>query len=150
MAQIAAILEIPVDDIVPPDVVDQCFESTQHRIKEIPISQLLSAQPVKRLVVLETPESILANKERDEGLFGLLHTLPYRQRVIISKYFGVAGEAETSQQQIAREAGLTPSRVAQIVKRSLWNLERRARNAERVREFTGALNASIAMTGERP
>ena len=72
---------------------------------------------------VEMPEDELEQIQRRRVVRRALKTLPDRERVILERHFGLAGEPQTLQ-EIGRQLGLTRERVRQLEAHALATLSR--------------------------
>lgn len=116
----ADFLCIPVDDILPEDLRGKKVDSTIVRYADVTPLQLASVQD-RAMQYLPNLSEGIEIEELKEKIDSVIHTLSERERIIITKQYGLDCE-EMSQTAIAKEMGVCHERIRQIEQRAMTKL----------------------------
>jgi RNA polymerase sigma factor (sigma-70 family) len=83
-----------------------------------------------------SPEDVAINENMKTELRTLLETLDPREKLILTKRFGINGEDERSLRELSRELGVTAERIRQIEEKALQKIRRRFEARVSYRAFT--------------
>lgn len=89
-----------------------------------------------------SPEEVVIHEDLNTELRDLLEGLDPREKLVLTKRFGIGGEEERSLRELGREFGLTPERIRQIEKKAMEKIRRRLEARLSYRAFAGMSKAS--------
>ncbi len=131
--QVAAMLELPLDAVLPPGVECQ-VPSTMTAYRRIEVERLLEAKEAfDQRLILPPPEEKVLNDELSGAIVKVLNTLTYREQEIVKLHFGFDGAPSQTTKQIGDRFKITQMRVRQI----LDNAIRKLQNPVRARRIEG-------------
>jgi RNA polymerase primary sigma factor len=120
---IAAHMGLPVDEVA------KAFRNTRPRSLDAPLGNGTSLREMLDDPGAPRPDAGVQMNERTACVERVLELLPLREAYFVSLYFGLGGSPPKRMQEIAEEAGVTRTRVGQVIKTAL----NRIRHPSRVR-----------------
>jgi DNA-directed RNA polymerase specialized sigma subunit len=131
--RIADVLGLAFDEVMPPDAIDKIFTSKYERVTDMSAHQLLGTACVRSVEVLDTPESILIDRENAQGIIGMLEQLSAQERNVIIRYFGI-GVPEQNECEIAQSLSVTRQCISHLLIRALHRMRTHTPNQHRNRK----------------
>jgi DNA-binding XRE family transcriptional regulator len=127
--RIASLLEIPLEDVYPPELREVVITANISRVEEVPIERLLCLSDSRKRFTLPSPVDVAMRKEQMQMVRGLLEAnLSPRERDVIKSRFGIGDGDETRRPEVYREIGerhkVSKTRIQEIERDALRKLSR--------------------------
>jgi len=138
---VADVLEVPVDEIFPPDYIEYLRDGTARRslaarrgafVREISLDQLGDGVPA--LTLDAGLDDDVVDQELKEAIADVLATLTEREAEIIRLRFGMDGREEHTMAEAGKVFGITMEHARRIEAKALRRLRHPARST-RLREL---------------
>lgn len=114
------------DELFPPALYSGVIPSM--RVAEVESSRFLSLDAAKRLSLPASQDDNLFDQDRRALLDAALASLTPREAMVVRARYGIGSDEESSLGDVARELGVSKSRVAQIEAKALRKLRHPSRS----------------------
>ncbi|MBE3039693.1 MAG: sigma-70 family RNA polymerase sigma factor [Chloroflexi bacterium] len=119
--RIAGVLDLGVDDVVPPGGEGIAIVANQVRVAEIEVGALLTMTERQEQLEYDAIDQIQA-EDVHAALRNALTAVTERERTILELHYGMNGETPLTLKDIGMRLGITCERVCQIEARALRKL----------------------------
>jgi len=124
---IADALHVPVESVLPEEMVGWQGKTKFAYTEEVPIKKLLDYENrTTTHYLLESPDVAIEKSDDLARLKLLIKTLSYREREIIKLRYGLDGEFSYTLEEVGRIFGVTREVIRQVEARAIRKLEMRA------------------------
>ena len=111
---LAGFLEIPFEDVAPPELAGKVIQHTTTREIDVPAAGLIGMSQATQVMALPAPEIFDIAQDKAALLALINEILTYREGVIIKLRYGLAGDTPHTQAEIGKILKITRSRVWEI------------------------------------
>jgi RNA polymerase sigma factor (sigma-70 family) len=128
--QVAVVLGLPVDDVLPEGLAGLKLPSIHRRSFEANASCLLAT---RERLTLPSPDQQAGGIEFRDAIAKVLHSLTYREREVIKLRFGLGGDKTTfSREECGKIFRVTAARIKQVEENAIRKMQhpRRSRRLE--------------------
>jgi len=129
-AVLADILELEVDDIVPPSMCGHSIAHTVRTVEDVEADKLLTMAGPQQRYILPSPSDIAERNDYAQVIQKLITTLSFREREILKLRFGIGTGCEHSYEELGRTFKVSRSRIQQIEKKAMTKLGNRIERHE--------------------
>jgi RNA polymerase sigma factor (sigma-70 family) len=125
--KIAFFLGLPVEQVLPPELVGKGLQTVFTRVADVDMARLLEVHDIQeQRLSLPSPEEVVEQNDMGEVLKRWLNRLPNKECVVLKLRYGIDMEDSRARtlSETAKVIRVTRERVSQIERRALYRLKR--------------------------
>ena len=128
---VAGVLEIPTDQVLPPEYIGKAIATTHQVVRDIPLENLLA---FGERLALPSGTNEQERFEMREDIEPALASLSFRERAVLALRYGLDGEQPHTLQETGEKIHVTRGRVKQIEMKAIRKIENH-NTANSLREY---------------